>query len=83
MCLWGWTKILAPNEQANYGRTNRSICALVDLPAGTELTKENTALLRVEKELRPGLHPRHYAFILGRKLVAEVKAGDGITWGEL
>ncbi|NIZ19743.1 N-acetylneuraminate synthase family protein [Entomospira culicis] len=83
-CVFGdGQKILAPNEQANYGRTNRSICALVDLPAGTELTKENTALLRVEKELRPGLHPRHYAFILGRKLVAEVKAGDGITWGEL
>ncbi|NIZ40279.1 N-acetylneuraminate synthase family protein [Entomospira entomophila] len=76
-------KCLAPSEQSNYGRTNRSICALDDLEAGTVLTVENTSLLRVEKELRPGLHPCYYSTVLGRTLKEAVRAGNGITWEQI
>ncbi len=73
----------SPAEAANYGRSNRSVHALTDLPAGTVLTGENIAVLRTEKVLRPGLHPRYYSTILGKRLTAPVEAGQGITWNDL
>lgn len=76
-------KELAPSEVANYGRTNRSICASTDLPAGTVLSEANTALLRVEKVLRPGLHPQYSTVVLGRALKNPVKGGNGIVWADL
>lgn len=78
--LGNGAKFLAPSEESNYGRTNRSICARYDLAPGTILTEENTALFRVEKELNPGLHPMHYEVVLGRVLRQHVRAGSGINW---
>ena len=76
-------KRLAPAERGNYGRTNRSIHAVEDLEAGTTLTETNTAVLRTEKELEPGLHPRFHTRILGARLVRPATAGQGITWAHL
>jgi sialic acid synthase SpsE len=76
-------KTLAPSEQNNYGLTNRSVHALYDLKAGTILTEKNTALLRTEKELRPGLEPIQYKEILGHKLTRDVENGQGIIWKDL
>ncbi len=76
-------KTLAPSEMANYGRTNRSICVTEDLSAGTVLNEANTALLRVEKVLRPGLHPRHYEVVLGRTLKNALTGGQGIVWADI
>ncbi|MDC7219502.1 MAG: N-acetylneuraminate synthase family protein [Spirochaetales bacterium] len=76
-------KRLAPAEAANYGRTNRSLHALKDLPAGTILTGENTALLRTEKILTPGLEPKDAPLALGKKLTRPVASGQGITWNDL
>ena len=72
-------KELAPSETANYGLTNRSVHALTDLTEGTVLSLENTALLRTEKKLRPGLRPEFYSEILGKKLVRPVESGQGIV----
>jgi sialic acid synthase SpsE len=76
-------KRLAEAERENYGRTNRSLHALTDLPAGTVLTEENTALLRTEKILRPGLSPREADRVLGKKLTRPVPSGQGVTWEDL
>jgi sialic acid synthase SpsE len=76
-------KRLSPSEAANYGRSNRSVHALKDLPAGTVLAGEHIAVLRTEKVLRPGLHPRYYSTILGKRLTGTVEAGQGITWDDL
>lgn len=76
-------KRLSPAERENYRTTNRSILAIADLPAGTELTRHNTALLRSEKNLRPGLNPEEWPNILGKHLVRDVRAGNGITWPDL
>ena len=72
-------KQLAASEKMNYGRTNRSIHAVECLPAGTVLTRENTALLRTEKVLRPGLHPEEWESIIGKKLIRDVDSGQGIV----
>ena len=76
-------KRLAPSEAANYGRTNRSIHALHSLPAGTVISRENTALLRTEKMLRPGLGPEHWDSVIGRTLNQPVKSGEGIREEDL
>jgi len=76
-------KKLAPSEEENYGRTNRSIHTLKLLKAGTRLTIDNTALLRTEKKLRPGIEPLYYPEILGRKLTRTVPSGEGIRWKDL
>lgn len=76
-------KILAPSEKANYLTTNRSIIALKEVKEGEVLTRENIALLRSEKNLKPGLHPKFYSLILGKKTVKALSPGQGITWEDL
>ncbi len=76
-------KRLAPSEQRNYGYTNRSIHALSNLSVGRTVTKKNTAILRSEKNLSPGLHPRYWDSILGARLTRDIAAGDGVTWDHL
>lgn len=73
-------KRLAPAETANYRSTNRSIMAVADIVKGESFTEENTALLRSEKELRPGLPPEFYPEILKRKAIGKIDSGSGITW---
>ena len=82
-CLGGGAKTLAPAEAANYGRTNRSLHAVGALAAGTVLTEENTALLRTEKVLRPGIPPHSRREAYGKRLVRPVAPGDGITWEDI
>ena len=76
-------KGLTPSEQRNYGYTNRSVHALTSLSAGLILTKKNTAILRSEKNLSPGLHPRYWDSILGATLTRGIAAGEGVTWDHL
>jgi sialic acid synthase SpsE len=76
-------KGLAPSEERNYGFTNRSIHALRDLPEGSVLTSDNIAVLRSEKNLTPGLHPRFWELIIGRKTVRTLRSGCGVTWDDL
>ena len=74
---------LAPSETANYGRTNRSIHAVAALSAGSVLTSANTAILRTEKVLRPGIPPADRHKVYGRVLLRDVAAGNGIVWADM
>ncbi|MDA3811717.1 MAG: N-acetylneuraminate synthase family protein [Spirochaetaceae bacterium] len=76
-------KKLAPAEKENYGRTNRSLHALVGISEGTILTKQNCALLRTEKILHPGLSPIHFELVLGKKVTRQISNGEGIMWHDL
>ena len=69
-------KRLAPAEAQNYGRTNRSVRYTRALPKGRSIQPADIAVLRTEKILEPGLHPRFYEFIVGKKLTRTVKDGD-------
>lgn len=71
-------KKLAPSEKFNYGRTNRSLHAVRELAAGVIIDKSNTALLRTEKVLRPGLPPHLVDSFYGKKLKKKVPSGEGI-----
>lgn len=76
-------KDLAPSEQRNYGFTNRSIHALHNLSPGEKLSSENCAILRSEKNLSPGLHPRFWEVLMGRSVTEPLEAGQGIRWDHL
>lgn len=76
-------KELAPSEAGFYRRTNRSLHALRELPAGTILTEENTALLRTESSLDPGLPPEWQPAVMGKKIRRRVPDGGGITLNDL
>jgi sialic acid synthase SpsE len=76
-------KRLAPAERANYGRTNRSIHALTAIRRGETYGPHNTAILRTEKLLRPGLGPDVYEMLQGRRAARDVPAGEGVTWEDL
>jgi len=76
-------KRLAPSEADNYGRTNRSIHAIRALSAGGCIGREDVAVLRTEKILTPGLHPRYLEQIIGTTLSRPVADGQGINWSDL
>ncbi len=76
-------KRLAESEVRHYGYTNRSIHVLRDVTAGTTLTEKDLAVLRSEKNLTPGLHPRYWEVILGRRVSMDVRPGEGLRWEHL
>ncbi len=71
-------KKLSPSEEKSYGRTNRSVHAMTALAPGAILTEENCRVLRTEKVLGPGMHPRYYRQILGAAVNKAIPAGEGI-----
>uniref|UniRef100_A0A7C3IEM9 Spore coat protein n=1 Tax=Gracilinema caldarium TaxID=215591 RepID=A0A7C3IEM9_9SPIR len=76
-------KRLAPSEKANYDRTNRSLHAVRDIPAGSVIGPEDVAILRTEKVLRPGLHPRWLSAVIGRTARTLIPAGEGIRFEDI
>ena len=76
-------KKLAPAEEANYGRTNRSLHFLRAMKTGETIKKEDIGVLRTEKVLSVGLHPRFLEKVLGAKIAKDVKNGEGVQWEHL
>ena len=76
-------KKLAPSEKANYRFTNRSIHALRDIAAGEVLKRSDYAVLRTEKNLRPGLEPHWEAEIEGRAARCFIPSGQGIRFEDI
>jgi len=76
-------KQLAPSEQANYGRTNRSLHFMRSLPAGTVIMAQDVAVLRTEKILTPGISPEYLETVIGRRLTHSAEAGEGVRWEHL
>ncbi|MDR0443205.1 MAG: N-acetylneuraminate synthase family protein [Treponema sp.] len=76
-------KELAPSEKANYRFTNRSIHALRDIQKGEALKKCDFAILRTEKNLRPGLEPCWEEAVEGRTARNFIPAGEGIRFEDI
>ena len=76
-------KKLAPAEEANYGRTNRSIHFMHDMKKGEVVCADDVAVLRTEKILIPGLTPDWLDKIVGAVLARDVEAGQGVQKEDL
>ena len=76
-------KALAPAEEKNYGRTNRSLHYMKAFEAGHVLAAEDVGVLRTEKILSPGIGPEHYESVIGKKLTRAVEDGAGILSEDL
>ncbi|MBO4507160.1 MAG: N-acetylneuraminate synthase family protein [Spirochaetaceae bacterium] len=71
-------KKLAPSEEQNYTRTNRSIHVMGDMKAGQRIRKKDISVLRTEKILTPGMSPEFFHDIIGKRLKTDVTAGSGL-----
>lgn len=71
-------KRLAPIEEQNYGRTNRSLHYMHNMKKGEIIKAEDIGILRTEKILTPGISPEFYETIIGKKLTADVSSGQGV-----
>ncbi len=76
-------KELAPSERNIYGRSNRSLHALDTIQKGQIITERDVALLRTEKNLRPGLPPEYLNLVLGKRALRAIPAGQGVVWEDL
>jgi len=83
-CILGHgRKEIMPAEAALYPNDKRSIHAIQDIHPEEILTPENIRILRSERNLKPGLHPRYWKTVLGRRTVQPIKTGDGVCWEHL
>ncbi len=71
-------KRLAPAEEANYGRTNRSLHFMNAMKAGQVIGEGDVAVLRTEKVLTPGISPEYLDDVIGKTLARDVEAGEGV-----
>lgn len=71
-------KKLAPAEEKNYGRTNRSLHFVKSLTKGAKIKEEDIAVLRTEKVLTVGISPEYYESVIGKTLKRDVKSGEGV-----
>jgi sialic acid synthase SpsE len=76
-------KRLAASEQANYGRTNRSLHALREIAKGELIREADVGLLRTERVLRPGLSPELLSVAVGARARRRIPNGEGIEWADL
>lgn len=75
-----YQKIITPSEKELYPNDKRSIHSIKNIKKGEKLNKKNIAILRSERNINPGLHPRFYPIILGTKIQKNIKYGKGILW---
>ena len=73
-------KRLAPAEEANYGRTNRSLHFMRDMKKGEVVDERAIGILRTEKILSPGISPEYFGLIIGKTLARDVEDGAGIQF---
>jgi sialic acid synthase SpsE len=76
-------KKLAPAEEANYGRTNRSLHFMRSMKAGEVIGKADVAVLRTEKVLTPGISPEYLDDVIGKTLACDVEDGDGVQFSHV
>lgn len=76
-------KILAPSEEANYTRTNRSLHYMKDLQKGAVLSKKDFAILRTEKELSVGESPAFFEIFENAILQNDVSSGEGVLFSHV
>lgn len=79
-CLGSGVKKLAPAEEKNYGRTNRSLHFMRNLKKGEKIKASDVAVLRTEKILTPGIGPEFLEIAIGATVARNVENGAGVQF---
>ncbi|HLD89000.1 MAG TPA: N-acetylneuraminate synthase family protein [Candidatus Nanoarchaeia archaeon] len=70
-------KKVQESEKEIYSFARRAVHATADIKKGEKFNEKNIAVLRPGK-IKPGIAPRYYETILGRKSKRDIKEGEGI-----
>ena len=76
-------KEIMPAEAELYPCDKRSIHAIRAVAVGERLTPENLRILRSERNLTPGLHPRYWEVVMGARTSRPLAEGEGLDWSHL
>ncbi|MDD2731834.1 MAG: N-acetylneuraminate synthase family protein [Candidatus Pacebacteria bacterium] len=76
-------KVIADSEKELYPGDKRSIFSVKDIDKGEMLTKDNIRVLRAERYLKPGIHPRYFEMLLGKKASNPIKRYAGVLWEDI
>jgi N-acetylneuraminate synthase len=76
-------KIIPPSEQELYPNDKRSVHAFQNIKIGEKFTKDNISILRSERNLEPGLHPRYFSSLLEKEASRDIPCGRGIKWEDV
>ncbi|SFP51204.1 N-acetylneuraminate synthase family protein [Halolamina pelagica] len=69
-------------EEELFEKARRSIHAVEEITAGTEITEDNVAVLR-PGERESGLHPKFYDELLGTVADRRIPEGKGVDWEDV
>lgn len=75
-----YEKIIAPCEQKIYHGDKRSIFSIAPIKIGEKFSKKNIRILRGERFLKPGLHPRYWDIIIGKICQKNINQYQGVLW---
>ena len=76
-------KRLAPAERGYYQTTRRSILCVKEIKKGGIFSKQNIALLRSERNIKPGLSPEFFSLLIGKCARRDIPATRGIVWEDV
>ena len=76
-------KMIVPAEKPLYPNDKRSIHAIRHINKGESFSKSNIRVLRSERNLVPGIHPRYFEIILGKIATKDICYGEGVSWNTL
>lgn len=79
-CIGSGIKKLSPSENANYGRTNRSLHFIHSMKKGDVVKKEDIGILRTEKILSLGIESDFLETVTGCVLTKDAVSGEGVTF---
>lgn len=72
-------KEIQPGERTLYPCDKRSLVAVRPIRAGEAFTRDNVRVLRSERNLPQGMHPRYFDRVIGKRAARDVPYGHGIT----
>jgi N-acetylneuraminate synthase len=76
-------KEIMPAESDLYPNDKRSIHSIKTINSGEKISPRNIRILRSERNLKPGLHPRHWETVLGSTAQRDIPLGEGLRWDHI
>jgi len=78
--LGSYRKIITPSEKEIYPGDKRSIFSIKGIKMGEKFSVDNIRILRAERFLKPGLHPRYWNLLMNKTCQKNILKFRGIQW---